>query len=180
MENDLQNTSTSQGKLVVPFWIYGCCSLSGVVSVVGRRLRAEWPLSSVINRGAMGYNMDKVLPYPSSVKLLQPPYISSTERTTIMDAPLTDAERTALQTSLEALNRQVEATRNILRSNSQKALLQTLHTDQELPDPALEALAGKTINLLHETQQLLEPGHLVLADHFLGRAIPCVGLQRSH
>ncbi|QRD93418.1 S-adenosyl-L-methionine-dependent methyltransferase [Aspergillus flavus] len=168
METDLQNTSTSQGKLVVPFWIYGCCSLSGVVSVVGRRLRAEWPLSSVINRGAMGYNMDKVLPYPSSANLLQPPYISSTERTTIMDAPLTDAERTALQTSLEALNRQVEATRNILRSNSQKALLQTLHTDQELPDPALEALAGKTINLLHETQQLLEPGHLVLADHFLG------------
>ncbi|GMF79356.1 unnamed protein product [Aspergillus oryzae] len=51
--------------------------------------------------------MDKVLPYPSSVNLLQPPYISSTERTTIMDAPLTDAERTALQTSLEALNRQV-------------------------------------------------------------------------
>ncbi|GMG45933.1 unnamed protein product [Aspergillus oryzae var. brunneus] len=120
--------------------------------------------------------MDKVLPYPSSANLLQPPYISSTERTTIMDAPLTDAERTALQTSLEALNRQVEATRNILRSNSQKALLQTLHTDQELPDPALEALAGKTINLLHETQQLLEPGHLVLADHFLAVELKLVDI----
>ena len=97
-----------------------------------------------------------------------------------MDSPLTAVERTALQTSLEALNRQVEEALTTLRSNSQKALLQTLHTDQELPDPALEALAGKTINLLHETQQLLEPGHLVLADHFLGRAIPCIGFQRSH
>lgn len=81
---------------------------------------------------------------------------------------LKDVEEPKLQTTLESLIAQVEAARDALLANGQKGLLQTLHPDQKLPDSALEALAGKAINLLHETQQLLEPAHLVLADHFLG------------
>ncbi|KAF3483159.1 uncharacterized protein GIQ15_02483 [Arthroderma uncinatum] len=86
----------------------------------------------------------------------------------ITNSALTDVERSTLQSTLETLISQVEATRNALLENGQKVLLQALHTDKDLPDPALEILAGKAINVLHETQQLLEPGHLVLADHFLG------------
>ncbi|GIJ88188.1 hypothetical protein Asppvi_007106 [Aspergillus pseudoviridinutans] len=81
---------------------------------------------------------------------------------------LKDIEQPKLQTTLELLIAQVEAARDTLLANGQNGLLQTLHPDQELPDSALEVLAGKAINLLHETQQLLEPAHLVLADHFLG------------
>lgn len=55
-----------------------------------------------------------------------------------------------------------------MREELQKAL----HDDQSLPDKQIAASAAATINLLHELEQLLEPGHLVLADHFLG-SFPC-------
>ncbi|KAL2842716.1 pyridoxal phosphate-dependent transferase [Aspergillus pseudoustus] len=42
------------------------------------------------------------------------------------------------------------------------------HSEGKLPDVALGELAGKTIDLLHQIEQLLEPSSLVLADHFLG------------
>ncbi|PVH97233.1 S-adenosyl-L-methionine-dependent methyltransferase [Periconia macrospinosa] len=37
-----------------------------------------------------------------------------------------------------------------------------------LPDPELRRLANQSIDLLHQIEQMLEPGYLVLADHFLG------------
>ncbi|EGE04741.1 hypothetical protein TEQG_08680 [Trichophyton equinum CBS 127.97] len=86
----------------------------------------------------------------------------------ITNPALTDVERSSLESTLKTLISQVEATRNALLENGQRGLLQTLHTDKDLPDSAVEVLAGKAINILHETKQLLEPGHLVLADHFLG------------
>ncbi|KAK8157443.1 O-methyltransferase-domain-containing protein [Phyllosticta citrichinensis] len=48
--------------------------------------------------------------------------------------------------------------------------METLFTELNgaLPDPELTKLANKSIDLLHEIEQMLEPGHLVLADHFLG------------
>ncbi|KIA75384.1 hypothetical protein HK57_00103 [Aspergillus ustus] len=42
------------------------------------------------------------------------------------------------------------------------------HSEGKLPDAALSELAGKTVDLLHQVEQLLEPSSLVLADHFLG------------
>ena len=42
------------------------------------------------------------------------------------------------------------------------------HNKGALPDRELSQLADRSIDLLHEIEQKLEPGHLVLADHFLG------------
>lgn len=47
-------------------------------------------------------------------------------------------------------------------------LHKALHDDQTLPDKQTAAMASETVNLLRKVEQLLEPGHLVLADHFLG------------
>lgn len=49
-------------------------------------------------------------------------------------------------------------------------LMEELHDTSEMRLPSQEAssLASQTIDVLHETIQLLQPGHLVLADHFLG------------
>jgi gliotoxin/aspirochlorine biosynthesis O-methyltransferase len=43
-----------------------------------------------------------------------------------------------------------------------------LHNDTKLPEKKIATMASEAINLLHQIGQLLEPGHLVLADHFLG------------
>ena len=37
-----------------------------------------------------------------------------------------------------------------------------------LPDKKMTALASQAIDLLHETEQLLTPSNLILADHFFG------------
>lgn len=64
----------------------------------------------------------------------------------------------ALQVALDTLKREPV----------KSELHDALHNDDSLPDKAMASLAAETIDLLAETQQLLEPGHLVLADHFLG------------
>ncbi|KAF2179237.1 putative O-methyltransferase [Zopfia rhizophila CBS 207.26] len=52
---------------------------------------------------------------------------------------------------------------------SAKLLLQSaLHDTHNLPDQKTEKLASQALDLLSEVRLLLEPGHLVLADHFLG------------
>lgn len=43
-----------------------------------------------------------------------------------------------------------------------------LHNDAKLPEKKIAAMASEAIDLLHQIEQILEPGHLVLADHFLG------------
>lgn len=63
-----------------------------------------------------------------------------------------------LKTSLEGL--QEESTLSQLQD--------ALHDDQKLPDTKTSAQASVAIDLLHQIGHLLEPAHLVLADHFLG------------
>lgn len=57
---------------------------------------------------------------------------------------------------------------DVFKGDGKEELLAALHDHEKLPDKQLASLANKTIDLLHETEQLLEPGSLVLADHFLG------------
>ncbi|KAL9084062.1 MAG: hypothetical protein Q9165_008263 [Trypethelium subeluteriae] len=58
-------------------------------------------------------------------------------------------------------------------------LLAKLHSQKELPDREISALAYKAIDRLHETEQLLEPGPLVLADHFLAVELRIPDLVRK-
>ncbi|EMD58416.1 hypothetical protein COCSADRAFT_350813 [Bipolaris sorokiniana ND90Pr] len=76
-----------------------------------------------------------------------------------------------MATILTSLNTQLE---DVLRSLKSEAVSQELqtglhnHAKSALPDPELKKLANRSIDLLHEVEKLLEPGYLVLADHFLG------------
>ena len=47
-------------------------------------------------------------------------------------------------------------------------LNQSLHDDGKLPDKSIWLLASEALGLLTEVQAALEPGHHILADHFLG------------
>ena len=51
-----------------------------------------------------------------------------------------------------------------------KELLAVLHDPKQLPNMRMSGLAAEAIDLLGEIDLLLEPGHMVLADHFLGRS----------
>ena len=57
----------------------------------------------------------------------------------------------------------------VLKDGSNTELLAALKSNSSLPQKKICDLASKAVDLLHETEQLLEPGPLVLADHFLGR-----------
>ena len=63
-----------------------------------------------------------------------------------------------LRTSWIALNRE----------NVHSELQDALHNNDRLPEPKVASMASDAVDLLHQLEQLLEPGHLVLADHFLG------------
>ncbi|OJD30959.1 o-methyltransferase [Diplodia corticola] len=76
-----------------------------------------------------------------------------------------------MDTLLTSLNSDLEGLLQTLKSEEVNLKLHnSLHDHGEgaLPDPKLSKLASKSIDLLHEIEQMLEPGHLVLADHFLG------------
>lgn len=62
----------------------------------------------------------------------------------------------------------LKATLKILKFELADELQETLHSDIKLPGKRMATLACTAIDLLHETEQILEPGSLVLADHFLG------------
>lgn len=63
-----------------------------------------------------------------------------------------------LKTSLEALKEE----------STWSQLQDALHDDKTLPDKTILMQSSEAIDLLHQIGQLLEPAHLVLADHFLG------------
>ena len=63
-----------------------------------------------------------------------------------------------LKVSLKALNDEGVA----------KELQVALHGSKQLPDKATAALAAEAVDLMGELDLLLEPGHMILADHFLG------------
>ncbi|KAI4958687.1 hypothetical protein J4E86_004292 [Alternaria arbusti] len=72
---------------------------------------------------------------------------------------------------LTSLNTQLEDVLHTLKSDPVSQELQKGlhdHAKGALPDPELKSLANKSIDLLHQIEQMLEPGYLVLADHFLG------------
>lgn len=76
-----------------------------------------------------------------------------------------------LKTSLEALQDE--------RTWSQ--LQEALHDDGKLPDRKISMQSSEAIDLLHQIGQRLEPAHLVLADHFLGRDLhPVSDIQFIH
>ncbi len=68
----------------------------------------------------------------------------------------------------------LQSTLKILKDEANAQLLADLHDHNKLPRKKLVGLASQAIDLLNETEQLLEPGSLVLADHFLGRVLPQV------
>ena len=81
-------------------------------------------------------------------------------------------EAQAIRTILEKLVSDLKCTWNALQEGSVPAeLKRALHNDQGLPNKELAAVASEAVNLLHTTEQLLEPAQLVLADHFLGKMI---------
>lgn len=70
---------------------------------------------------------------------------------------------------LDDLIASLQRSLSVLKSGPEgRAIHLGLHDPDCLPDSALHAKAALAVDLLHETQQLLEPSTLVLADHFLG------------
>jgi gliotoxin/aspirochlorine biosynthesis O-methyltransferase len=63
----------------------------------------------------------------------------------------------SLKTSLQHLN-----------GDGNGLLQAALHATEKLPDQRVLSMALEALDLLSEVRLLLEPGHLVLADHFLG------------
>lgn len=75
----------------------------------------------------------------------------------------------SLAAELTHLQATLRASLETLKSAKVAPELQAaLHDDKNLPDKALARLASDTIDLLSQLEQLLQPAHLVLADHFLG------------
>ncbi|KAJ5190076.1 hypothetical protein N7491_007884 [Penicillium cf. griseofulvum] len=71
---------------------------------------------------------------------------------------------------LTSLNGHLESILDLLHGKLNEELQARLHNHDEgvLPDKQLTALSSKSIDLLSAIEKLLEPGQLVLADHFLG------------
>jgi hypothetical protein len=72
---------------------------------------------------------------------------------------------------LESLNGHLDSVHDLLRGKLRDELHSRLHSRQRgvLPDKELSILSARAIDLLHSIEQMLEPGPLVLADHFLGK-----------
>jgi gliotoxin/aspirochlorine biosynthesis O-methyltransferase len=71
--------------------------------------------------------------------------------------------------ALKQLISSLNESRAALTADTTRAYLDgILHNDTKLPDKSIGAMVSEAIDLLHQIEQLLEPGHLVLADHFLG------------
>ena len=90
----------------------------------------------------------------------------------LLDDSLTRSTKNimALQVSqtLDSLTESLEISLSMLRGAGQKDLEAALHNHDRLPEKELAAQAAHAVDLLHATEQLLSPGPLILADHFLG------------
>lgn len=64
-----------------------------------------------------------------------------------------------------------------LRGDLNQSLNATLHDDTKLPDRKTSLLAAQALDLLSELRLLLEPGHLILADHFMGMQLSSAHLR---
>lgn len=76
-----------------------------------------------------------------------------------------------MEETLTRLIDSLESALGVLKGdkNVYAQLQASLHDYSQLPDKHLASLAGKAVDRLHEVERLLEPGPLVLADHFLGK-----------
>lgn len=67
---------------------------------------------------------------------------------------------------LEDLIRSLRAASQGLKAED--GIQSLLHDTEQLPNVAVYQLANEALDLISDVRLLLEPGHLVLADHFLG------------
>src|SRR5437667_7084203 len=76
------------------------------------------------------------------------------------------------QQILEKLVSDLSSSLSALRDPAiQSQLQEALHNDKKLPDKNMTPVASEVVDMLHQIDRLLEPAHLVLADHFLGSYI---------
>ncbi|KAI1435781.1 S-adenosyl-L-methionine-dependent methyltransferase [Xylaria sp. CBS 124048] len=73
-----------------------------------------------------------------------------------------------MESILQQLVYSLKSTSQRLSGDLNQSLNAALHDDSKLPDRKASLLAAEALDLLSEIRLLLEPGHLVLADHFLG------------
>ena len=81
-----------------------------------------------------------------------------------------------MENVLENLTESLQSALGFLQGDGKAELIRELHDHSLLPSQRFEKIVSPTIDLLHKVEQLLEPGPLVLADHFLGmhlRNISC-------
>ncbi|KAF2446660.1 O-methyltransferase glim [Karstenula rhodostoma CBS 690.94] len=71
-----------------------------------------------------------------------------------------------MENMLQDLIRSLRATSQHLKADND--IYSLLHDTEKLPNVAVHQLANEALDLLSDVRLLLEPGHLVLADHFLG------------
>jgi hypothetical protein len=73
-----------------------------------------------------------------------------------------------VQLTLSNLTSSLRATLALLQGPLNPCLESVLHDPDRLPDANGLKLAAEAVDLLGQTQKLLDPGPLILADHFLG------------
>lgn len=85
----------------------------------------------------------------------------------------------SLEAVLVKLISSLEVASTQLKTQTSPSLADALHSTENLPDAALYQLASKALDVLSEVQLLLEPGQLLLADHFMGTHIQSKDLGDS-
>ncbi|KAI0508612.1 putative O-methyltransferase [Xylaria bambusicola] len=73
-----------------------------------------------------------------------------------------------MESTLQQLIESLKAASRDLSGNQHEQLQTKLHNTDKLPDRNVFLLASEALNLLSEVRLLLEPGPLILADHFMG------------
>lgn len=73
-----------------------------------------------------------------------------------------------MEQALNSLIANLQSSLAALEGEAKDEVMAALHDHDRLPDKQLSTLAAKAVDLLHRTEQLLEPSSFVLADHFLG------------
>ena len=75
----------------------------------------------------------------------------------------------ALESTLSKLIQDLKlSVRSFEDEDVAKELKDVLHDPQQLPDKRTASLAAEAVDLLGDLDLVLEPGHIILADHFLG------------
>jgi hypothetical protein len=73
-----------------------------------------------------------------------------------------------MESALQELIIALKSASNKFNGEAKSELEKSLHNTEHLPDRKTWLLASEALDVLAEVQAALEPGHHVLADHFLG------------